>query len=177
MPASIERPADDEFAPYYAPYIAALPPGDVLTTLEHDLADTLALLRAMPEARGTFRYAPDKWSVKDVVNHIIDAERIFAYHALRIARGDQTPLPAFEENAYAIRAEADSRSVADLATELETVRHATLTLFRSLRPDVMTIRGVANGFPVTPRALAYITAGHARHHIRVLRERYGLGTS
>jgi hypothetical protein len=175
MPSSIPRPADDEFAPYYTPYIAALPAGDVLTTLEHDLADTLTLFHATPEARGTFRYAPGKWSVKDVVNHIIDAERIFAYRALRIARGDQTPLATFAENAYAVSANADDRTIADLAAELEAVRHATLMLFRSFRVDVMTIRGTASGFPVTPRALAHILAGHARHHVNVLRERYGLG--
>ena len=175
MPSSIERPAADEFAPYYAAYIAELPAGDVLSILEHDLTDILTLLRATPEAQGSFRYAPDKWSVKDVVQHIIDCERIFAYRALRIARGDQTPLPGFSENDYATHAAVDSRTCADLTAELAAVRHATLALFRSFRLDVMTLRGTANNFPVTPRAAAYIAAGHARHHMNVLRERYGLG--
>jgi hypothetical protein len=171
---AILRPHSGEYAPYYEPYIAAVPDGDLLELLERDLADVVGLIRATPESRGTFRYEPDKWSVNDVINHIIDAERIYTYRALRIARGDQTPLPGWDENVYAVRAGADHRTFLELSRELEHVRYSAIDLFRSLPADTFAATGIANEVTVTVRALAYILAGHARHHVRMLRERYGL---
>ena len=166
------RPASTEYAPYYDRYIARVPEGDVTATLEAQLAETLALLRTIPEERGTHRYGPDKWSIKEVVGHLADSERIFAYRALRVARGDATPLPGFDENAYVRGARFDAIPLADLAAELEAVRRATLALLRGLDDEALGRRGVANDQEITPRALAYIIAGHERHHVGILRERY-----
>jgi hypothetical protein len=166
------RPLDTEFAPYYDRYVSRVPEGDVVGTLETQLAETLAVLRAIPESRGTHRYAPDKWTIKQVVAHLSDTERIFAYRALRIARGDATPLPGFDENAYAEGADFDRIPLAALIDELEAVRRATVHLFRHMDGTALGRRGSANGQPVTARALAFITAGHERHHLAILRERY-----
>ena len=169
---SIPRPSTDEFSAYYTPYVARVPDGDLLVTLESQLGETLALLRGIAAERSLHRYAPGKWSMRDLVQHLCDAERIFAYRALRIARGDETPLPGWDENLYAPAAKADRRSWPDLIAELEAVRAATLALFRGFDADAFARRGVANGQPVTVRALAWIIAGHERHHVAVLRERY-----
>lgn len=167
-----ERPAADEFAQYYARYLAQVPDGDVVATLTSQIDDTLAFLRALPAPRAAYRYAEGKWSVKEVVGHIADAERIFAYRALRIARGDETPLPGFDQDPYVRAANFDARSLLALASELESVRRATLTLLRSMDDESLRRRGVASGAPVTARALAYIIAGHERHHMEILRTRY-----
>ncbi len=166
------RPDDAEYAAFYAGYIAAVPDGDILASLREGGDELATLLASVPEARAGFRYARDKWTVREVVGHVIDAERIFAYRALRIARGDATPLAGFDENAYARAAGSDARTMADLAGEVAVVRDGTLRLFESMPEDAWLLRGIANGQPITVRALAYILAGHARHHARVLRERY-----
>ena len=167
-----ERPAAGEFSPYYAGYVSHVPDGDVLETLGSQMDDTQAFLRGLPAPRASFRYAPGKWSVKEVVGHVADSERIFAYRALCIARGDATPLPGYEQDGYVRAANFDARSLAALASELETVRRATLTLLRSLDRESLLRRGVANGVPVTARALAFIIAGHERHHMEIVRTRY-----
>lgn len=167
-----ERPSAAEFAPFYANYIAGVPDGDVLDTLSWQLGDTLAYLRGLPAPQHGHRYAEGKWSVKEVVGHMADAERIFAYRMLRIARGDETPLAGFEENAYVRAANFDARPLAALASEFESVRRATLTLVRSFDQEALLRQGTANGYPVTVRALAYIIAGHERHHVEILRTRY-----
>lgn len=172
MPAVIERPGTDEYAPYYATYIDRVPDGDIVGTLERQLGETLALLRAIPEQRGAHRYAPGKWSIKDVIGHVVDTERVMAYRALRMARGDQTPLASFDQEPWVAIARFDERSIASLVTEFEHVRWSTLDLFRSLDAGALLRRGTANGVSFTPRALAYIIAGHERHHVSVLRERY-----
>ena len=171
MPA-IPRPAPDEYAPYYRGYIDEVPPGDVLPILERQMAETQELLRSVPASRAMHRYAPGKWSIKEAVGHVSDAERIFTYRALCFCRSDRTPLPGFEENEYVAAAGFDARSLSQLARELETVRAATLTLFQDLSDDTLLRRGTANGKELTVRAIAYIVAGHERHHVRVLRERY-----
>jgi uncharacterized damage-inducible protein DinB len=167
-----ERPASTEYDPYYSRYIEQVPEGDVLGTLGWQMGDTLAFIRGLPEAAGDSRYAPGKWSVKEVLGHIADTERIFAYRALRIARGDTTPLPGYEQDDYVRAAHFDRRPLAALASEFESVRNATLSLFRSLDAAALLRRGVANEVEVTPRALAYIIAGHERHHLEILRTRY-----
>jgi hypothetical protein len=166
------RPDATEFPPFYARYVAAVPESDVVAALRDSGRDLVASLTPVPESRGGFRYAPDKWTIREVVGHMIDAERIFGYRALRLARADATPLPGFEENDYARAAGSDARTLADLVDELRIVREGTVRLFQSFPVDAWTRRGVVNGREVSVRALAYITAGHARHHLAVLRERY-----
>lgn len=168
------RPDDTEYAPFYAPYVAGVPEADVVATLRDSGREIVAELSAIPESRGGFRYAPGKWTIREVVGHLIDAERIFGYRALRLARGDATPLPGFEENDYARTAGSDARTMADLVDELRIVREGTARLFASFPDEAWTRRGIVNHREVSVRALAYITAGHARHHMAVLRERYAV---
>jgi len=173
MPAGlIPRPAEHEYSPYYADYIARVPDGDLCATLAAQLTDTLALVRAIPEARGTYRYAPGKWSIKEVLGHVTDTERIMSYRALRIARGDTTPLPGFEQDDYVLAGGFDRRTLQDLSDELAAVRQATLHLFRHLDPPALARRGSASDKPVSVRALAYIIAGHERHHVAILTAKY-----
>ncbi len=131
-----------------------------------------ALLHDVEEAVASTAYAPGKWTLKEVILHCSDAERIFAYRALRIARGDATPLPGWDEGAYAPQSEANARSVLSLLDELESVREATVTLFDGLPEAAWTRRGVANGHPCSVRGLAWITAGHLLHHMDIITERY-----
>lgn len=167
-----DRPAPGEFSEFYAAYIASVPDGDLLATLEHQGAEVQHLLGNVPAAKGDFAYAPGKWTLKDVILHVADAERVFAYRALRIARGDEVNLHAFDENAWVPRAGAGRRSLKDLLAELAVVRSATVALLRHLPPDAPTRRGLASGKEITVRALAWITAGHERHHLRIIRDRY-----
>lgn len=166
------RPAGDEHAPYYANYIAQVPDGDVVATLAEQIGETLELLRPLGEEQALFRYAPDKWSVKEVLTHVIDAERVFMYRALSFARGATDSLPSFDENAWAPAAEADRVPLDELLDEFAAVRSATVSLLAHLPRDAWRRRGIASGKGVTVRALAWITAGHERHHRRVLQERY-----
>ncbi|HMV48768.1 MAG TPA: DinB family protein [Blastocatellia bacterium] len=166
------KPATNEYAPYYDKYVSVVPEGDIVGTLEQQLAATQSLLRDLPEERGTDRYAPDKWSIKELFGHIIDTERIMSYRALRIARGDATPLPGFEQDGYITHGNFNARSLSDLAAELETVRRATLFLFKNLSDEAWLRRGVASENEITVRALAYIIAGHELHHLEILRSRY-----
>jgi hypothetical protein len=142
--------------------------------LESQLADTLALLRRVPRDREDFAYADGKWSVKEVVGHLSDSERVFAYRALRFARNDPTELASFDENAWVANADFGRRGLADLVEEFDAVRHATIRLAKSLNADELARRGTANGNGVSVRALFYIIAGHERHHVGLLRERYHL---
>lgn len=168
------RPDATEYAPYYAGYVAAVPDGDIVAELRDSGREIVEVLAAVPASRGGHRYAPEKWTVREVVGHVIDAERIFACRALRLARADATPLPGFDENDYVRAAESDARTIPDLVEEFRVVRESTVRLFASLPEVAWTRRGVVNGREVSVRALAYIAAGHARHHLAVLRERYTL---
>jgi uncharacterized damage-inducible protein DinB len=170
--AAARRPDATEFAPFYAGYVAGVPEGDIISILHRDGDEWQRVLAELPEARGDHRYAEGKWSIKQVVGHVSDAERIFTYRALRVARGDRTPLASFDENAYAETAGSDRRTLSALAAELKAVREATLALFNSLPEDAWTRTGTASEKSVSVRALAYITAGHAQHHLKILRERY-----
>ena len=167
-----ERPAENEFAPYYARYIERVADGDVLRALSKQCETTTTLVRSLPEERGGFRYAPGKWSVREVLGHVIDAERIFGYRALTFARGDTVSLPGFDEDNYARASNADRRTLADLAAEFEIVRRSTIALFHSFDETALGRRGKANNVEVTVRALAFITAGHELHHADVLRTKY-----
>jgi len=166
------RPDATEFAPFYAGYVALVPEGDIVNILRRDGDEWQSVLAELPEARGDHRYAEGKWTIRQLVGHVSDAERIFAYRALRIARGDQTPLASFDEDAYADAAGSDRRTLSALAAELRVVRESTVALLSSLPDDAWTRTGTASGKTVSVRALAWITAGHAQHHLKILRERY-----
>jgi uncharacterized damage-inducible protein DinB len=166
------RPGAGEYAPFYENYVALIQGEDIVAVLEAHLRQTIAMFRGRSEREGDFRYAPEKWSVKEVLGHVADTERIFAYRALRIARGDQTPLPGFEQNDYVQAARASQRKLAAIVEEFADVRRASISLFQSLDGEAWLRRGVASNHEVTVRALAYITAGHELHHRGVLEERY-----
>jgi hypothetical protein len=170
--APATRPPADEYAPFYAGYISLVPDGDVLGLLEEQRRDTLALLAELPEERGGHRYGPGKWSLKEVLGHVIDGERVFSYRALHFARGDRSPLPGMDQDPYVEAGRFGERSLADLIAEYDLVRRSTLALLRPLDAQAWGRRGVASGAEVTVRALAYIIAGHERHHLKILRERY-----
>lgn len=166
------RPNPTEYAPHFEKYISLAPESDIVTTLGKQIEGTLGLLRGLSEAQGNLRYAPGKWSVKEVIGHLIDAERIFAYRALRFARNDQTPLPGFDENSYAANSSYGSRGLADIAEEFEIVRKSNLYLFKNLDGESWARRGLSNNNEISVRALAYITAGHELHHVGIIRSRY-----
>ena len=166
------RPESDEYAPYYKTYISLVPDADIVTTLEKQLQETSALLNARSEADGEFRYAPGKWSVKEVLGHLTDSERVFAYRVLRIARNDKTPLAGFEQDDYVQYGSFAQRPLADLIEEYISVRKATLSLLRGLDETAWARRGVANKNEVSVRAIAYIIAGHELHHKKILQEKY-----
>jgi uncharacterized damage-inducible protein DinB len=166
------RPEPNEYASYYEKYVSLVPEGEVFGTLERQGAETLALLRGVTEERAGHRYGEGKWSVKQVVGHIVDVERIFAYRALAIARGERQPLPGMDQDEYMAGADFDSRTLADILDEFEAVRRANVLMLRGLKPEAWSRRGTASDNEVTVRALAYILAGHEAHHVRILRERY-----
>ncbi|HVF27176.1 MAG TPA: DinB family protein [Pyrinomonadaceae bacterium] len=170
--STIKRPEATEYAPYYGKYVSLVPDGDILKTLENQSGATGELLRGISEAQGDSRYAPDKWSIKEVVGHIIDGERVFAYRALRFARNDQTPLPGFEQDDYVRYGSFDACMLGDLASEFEYVRRGTLSLFRHLDGGAWLRRGTASDAEVSVRALAYIIAGHELHHVGILKTKY-----
>ncbi len=171
MPHSPARPRPDEYADFYGTYIDAVD-GPLLETLERDAGEWRTLLAAVPPARETHRYAPGKWSIREVVGHVIDAERMFSMRAMAFARGDRSHFPSFDENAYAAASGADRRTLADLAEELSAVRRCTLLLLGSFEEETWDRRGTASGYEFTVRSLAWIMAGHSRHHRGVLSERY-----
>lgn len=166
------RPVDSEFAPYYATYIEKVPEGSIIDTLQQQNVVMMDLLSSLAEEQANYRYAPEKWSIKEVVGHLLDAERIFVCRALRFARNDQTALPGFEENDYVLHGDFDSRTVESLAQEYKHIRLATLDLFISFREEVWSRYGSANGVNFSVRALAWIIAGHELHHKGVIEERY-----
>lgn len=170
--AASSRPQPTEYASYYEKYVARVPGTDIVPVLEAQRLQMAQLLAARSERDGNFRYAPDKWTVKEVLGHIIDTERIFAYRALRIARQDPTPLSGFEQDDYVRAGSFGERSLVELAEEFAHVRNATVALLRPLGEEAWSRRGVANKNEVTVRAVAFIIAGHELHHREILKERY-----
>jgi hypothetical protein len=168
----LSRPLPGEYPEGYAPYIAAAPEGDAMALLRSQLDEVGTLYSGLTESQGAYCYAPGKWSLKDLLQHLSDGERIFAYRCLRIGRGDATPLPGWDENTYAVTAYADGRSVADLLADFRTARLSSLELFRSLPDGAWIQQGNSNGRNVTTRCFPYICLGHAAHHLGVIRERY-----
>jgi hypothetical protein len=170
---TITQPQETEFAPFYAGYIAKVSTMGPVALLETQL-DAFDVLRHVPADETNHRYAHDKWSVKEVVGHVADAERVFGYRLLRIARADQTPLAGFDENTWARTAPHGNRSLADVADELIAVRRATIALVASLDDAALSRTALANNKLVSARAICWIIPGHAQHHLEVLRERYGV---
>lgn len=168
----IARPGPDECAPYFAQYLAKVPEGDLLDILEGQWEELGCLLEELDDEAADYRYAEGKWSVKELLGHLLDAERIFAYRLLCIARGEQAPLPGFDENAYVANGGFDARPLESLLEEYDLVRGSTLALLRGLDEAAFDRRGTSNKNPVSVRALAWILAGHEHHHMSVLRERY-----
>lgn len=169
---NVPRPEPGEYAPYYDRYISLISGTDILGTLESERRLTMLLLSGRDEVDGDYRYAPDKWSAKEVLGHICDTERIFAYRALRISRADRTPMEGFEQDDYVRNGPFSSRPLCELIDDYLAVRRATLTLFRNLNEEAWLRRGIANKNEVSVRALAYIIAGHEAHHRRILEEKY-----
>lgn len=165
-------PDRSEAAPYYFTYIDKVPEGDVNEVLRRQLPDTVAFLRGISEERSLHRYGPDKWSIRQVLNHVSDSERLFVSRAFWFARGFEAPLPSFDQDLAAVVAAADERRWSSHIEEFRTVREATLTFFESLPDDAWSRHGIASDNPFTVHALAFIVAGHLEHHLRILRERY-----
>ena len=168
----INRPSQAEFAPFYVGYVSLVPEADVIQVLEGQAADVRLQTRAFIPAREQFRYAEGKWSVREVLGHMTDAERVFGFRAFCFSRGDENPLPGFDENDYIARAGFDRRSLADLVQEFGQLREANLTILRRLDDEAWRRMGTASGKLVSVRALAYIMAGHVRHHLHILSTRY-----
>lgn len=168
----IARPAAGEYAPYYERYIALVKGEDILQTLDQQRRQTMLLLSGRNDADGDFRYAPGKWSAKQVLGHVCDTERVFAYRALRISRGDATPLAGFEQDDYVRNGPFASRPLEDVVEDFISVRRATLSLLRNLEEPAWMRRGIANNNEATVRGIAYIIAGHELHHRGILEEKY-----
>jgi uncharacterized damage-inducible protein DinB len=168
----ITAPAKDTYAPYYETYISKIAGRDPLRLLESLVLDFKVLLSEVPDEKEGFRYADKKWSVKEVVGHMIDTERIMCCRALCIARGEKQGLPGFDENEYVAAANFDKRTLYDLSHEFGFVREATISLFKTLNEEELDRKGTANNNPVTARAILYIITGHHLHHQAVLKERY-----
>lgn len=166
------KPQTNEYAPYYQRYVDLAPDDDIVGALDAQARETATLLAGLNDEQASFRYAPDKWSVKQIVGHMIDGERIFAFRALAIARGETQALPGFDQDPYVVNGGADERSIADLTEELATVRKGNVMMMRGFSADAWQRAGTASDNRVSARAIAYIMLGHERHHLRVLRERY-----
>jgi hypothetical protein len=171
------RPDRTEAAPFYFTYIDKVPDGDIVDLLDAQGREVLDLLRGISDAQSQSRYAADRWSIREVLNHVNDTERVFTFRALWFARGFEGPLPGFDQNVGVAAAHADDQPWSALVDEFQALRSATLALFRMLPEEAWARGGVASEKQVSVRALAYMVAGHVIHHVKVLRERYGIGAA
>jgi len=169
---TLTRPSSSEHAPYYSRYIDLVPEGDILQILEVQGETTLRYLSSVTEEKAMFRYAPGKWSLKEVVGHVIDTERVFAFRAFAFSRNDRNPLPGMEQEDYAHGANYEQRPLRDILDEFREVRRSNLRLFRSFNDEMLMRKGIASGYEFSVRCLPYIIAGHELHHVEILRERY-----
>lgn len=169
-PAGV-APEPAEYGGEFGRYISLLPPGDVLVFLDAQLTDLLQLLARLPEHESLVHHAPYTWSIRQVIGHMIDCERIFGCRALRLARNDATPLPTFDEQAYMQNCDFDRSSLADLLTEFEHLRRSHLSMLRRLSPETWLHRGTVSGETMSTRAMAFVLAGHAQHHLEILHRR------
>ena len=163
---------DAEYAPFYQPYISLATEGELVEELEISVHEFIKFVQNIPMDKFDYRYAEGKWTIKDIIQHLIDSERIFAYRALRIARNDKTPLPGFEENNFADEANGNSRNLQDLLTEMALVRQSTIMLFKNFPDDFLLRTGTASEKTVSVRALGFIIIGHQKHHQKIFQERY-----
>ena len=166
------RPGIDEIAQYYFTYIDKVPDGDIRAILRAQLPETVALFESVTEERSHTRYAPDKWSIREVLGHINDCERLFTFRAFWFARGLPGPLPSFDQNVASPNAGAEDRSLASHLAEFRALRSASVLLFDGMPAEGWARRGLASGNPMSVRGLAYVTAGHVEHHLQILKERY-----
>ncbi|SEB70727.1 DinB family protein [Paenibacillus sp. GP183] len=167
-----QRPASNEYAAYHEQYVSLVPEGDLLQLMSQQIKETTDLLRNITDAQGEYRYAPGKWSLKEVIGHMSDTERIMSYRLLRFSRGDQTPLPGFEQDTYVNGAAFELHSVQDLLEELTAVRHATLYQLHGLTDEAWGRAGKFSNNDVTVKGIAYIIAGHQLHHRKIIEELY-----
>jgi uncharacterized damage-inducible protein DinB len=165
-------PENNEYPGYYEPFIGLSKARQIGEELQHSGEQIFEFILAIPDEKGNHRYADGKWSIKELLIHIIDTERVYAYRALRFARHDATQLPGFDENLFAAQSNAEKRTLASIASEFKTVRTATLSLLESLDESTLKMHGIANGNPLSVRAIFHIIAGHGLHHINILKERY-----
>lgn len=166
------RPNETDYAPPYASYVDLVDEEDILEAMEQQSSITQKLLASLDESRSAWRYAEGKWSIKEVIGHVVDSERIMGYRALCIARGETQNLPGYEENDYVANAAFDAWKLGDLAEQYALVRRSNIVFFRNLQPQAWDRRGTANDHVVSVRGLAYVIVGHERHHLRVLKEKY-----
>jgi hypothetical protein len=168
----MSRPQPAEYDPYYQKYISLVPEDDIIPALADQPSELKSLFERVPEEKGTFAYEDGKWTVKEVLSHLIDGERMFAYRVLRVARGDRTPIEGFEQDGYIENSHANRRPLAELLREFELLRDANVMLFKNLEPGDWVRVGTANNVEISVRSLAWIMVGHVRHHIAILNERY-----
>lgn len=173
----IRKPSPGDYLPFYQTYLDMTGDEDILESLARQAPQTRALLDSIPEKEAGYRYAPGKWSIREVVGHMIDVERVMAYRALCIARGEQQPLPGFEQDDYVREAGFDTCRLGDLAAEFELVRKSNLAMFSRFSPNAFEKRGIVSGGGMTVAALVYIIAGHERRHLQTLENRYLSGLS
>jgi len=169
------RPDESEYAPYYSRYVSHVSEADVLHVLENQAVQLSQLTSQVPADREKFRYGPEKWSIREVIGHLIDAERVFGYRAFCISRGERVSLPAFDENEYVKHSHYDDRTLASQTVEFVVVRKSNVLFLRSLDDTAWEAVGTASNNRISVRALAYIMAGHVRHHFAILHERYNVG--
>jgi hypothetical protein len=172
MACMIGIPQPDEAASYYFRYIDLVSDGNILQVLRTQMEEALSLFSGISEEKSLHRYQPEKWSIRELLGHINDAERVFTYRALTFARGDAGPLPGFDQDPWVSSAHADSYTWASHVEDFQAVRLATLTMLRNVSPEVWMRRGVASDNPFTVRALGFIVAGHAAHHLSVMKDKY-----
>ncbi len=168
----MNRPETNEYDPYYNMYISLIEGNDVLSVLHTEPSEIRAIFSGVPEEKGTFAYADGKWTIKELLSHLIDCERMFAYRVLRISRGDETPIEGFEQDGYIENSNANNRSFAELLDEFDLQRRSNMLMFNNLSEEASKRTGTANEKSISVRALIYTMAGHVRHHIRILNERY-----
>ena len=168
------RPSPSDYPAFYETYVRLVPEEDLATALEASLGQLSADLSRIPQEMQDHAYAEGKWSIRQLIQHAIDTERVFAYRALCIARGEEQPLPGFDENAYAANADVSHRPLGEMSSEFESLRRSNLSMFKGFTENMLQSSGTAAGKPVTVLAIGYMTIGHWRHHAGILRERYGL---
>lgn len=168
----MSRPETSEYAAYYERYVSLVPSSEILNALQEEQRSSVAFLKSIAEETSNRRYEPGKWSIKELVGHVIDTERIFSYRALRFGRGDTTVLPGFDQDAFVFGANYSEVSFTDIVAEYDAVRNGTVWLYKNLPREAWNRRGTANKNEISVRAIAYVTAGHQIHHMTILRERY-----